>query len=112
MLEPVYVKKANAIMRVTSWILMSWENVKIQDQAPFFIHPEDFSYGADGSLLGKHVYIYDDHGNYAGISSYRSDVLAGETIYKYEYDVNGNWIKRTTLDIGPVFTICRSITYF
>lgn len=73
---------------------------------------EDFSYSADGSLLGKHVYTYDDHGNYSGISSYRSGVLAGETIYKYEYDVNGNWIKRTTLDIGPVFTLCRSITYF
>lgn len=60
------------------------------------------------------VYTYDDHNN--RISAKTSNDK-GETVdmraYTYEYDIQGNWIKKTvTLNGKPLVVAERSITYF
>ncbi len=74
---------------------------------------ESLSYKAD-SLTRKEVKAYDEQGSMVSLKFYNADSLQeAEYIYKYEYDKQGNWVKRVYYkDAKPEDIIIREITYF
>ncbi|HEX8424648.1 MAG TPA: hypothetical protein VF634_14670, partial [Pyrinomonadaceae bacterium] len=53
--------------------------------------------GAGGSLTGKEVYKYDDHGNIVEMTLFNTDgSVVSKEKYDYEFDGMGNWTKMTT----------------
>jgi hypothetical protein len=56
------------------------------------------SYGADGARINKVVYKYNDHGDLSSITSYGKDrTFSGRSLFDYQYDSRGNWIRCTHL---------------
>ena len=78
--------------------------------------------GAGGSLTGKEVYKYDDHGNIVEMTLFNTDgsVLSKEK-YEYEFDAMGNWTRMTTavaviengqMSFEPTEVTYRIIAYY
>jgi hypothetical protein len=59
---------------------------------------EELVYAEDGSLNQKYLYTLDDKGNETEEVIYetRDDSVRSKNSYSYEFDAQGNWIKRTT----------------
>ena len=75
---------------------------------------EDNFYESDGSLSSKSTYKYDEKGNRIEDNSenlYRD--LDRKWTYKYEFDKQGNWIKRIDFrDYIPKFILEREYEYY
>lgn len=56
---------------------------------------EENKYNSKGDLEYKTTYLYDSKNNKIEENNYINDQLAKKTIYKYEFDQNSNWKKRT-----------------
>jgi hypothetical protein len=78
---------------------------------------EEVVYDGDGKVLRKYVYTIDDKGTETAREAYEvKDGKVTETLsYKYEFDAQGNWIKRTTLIAvtkdGKTDMVERSVDY-
>lgn len=83
---------------------------------------EETRYYADGSIDTRYVYTLDEKGNRVEASKYNAkDEAVGKESYAYDFDSNGNWIKRTTVrlinnagktEAEPVEITYRKIAYF
>jgi YD repeat-containing protein len=71
----------------------------------------------------KERYEYDSRGNTVEVLHYRygGNLIVGKTLYKYEYDSVGNWIKKTKLELDvnseeekydPKEVVYRVIEYY
>ena len=76
-------------------------------------------YGADGLLIWKDTYRYDEHGNLTELSAYdHGGIARSHRTYAYEYDSAGNWISRKeSEDFSPTCShpmeiLIRRITYY
>src|SRR5258705_10676767 len=77
---------------------------------------------AGATLTGKEVYKYDDKGNISEMTMLNADgSLLSKEIYKYEFDLAGNWNRMTTsvavvdggrLTFEPTEVTYRSIMYY
>jgi hypothetical protein len=72
------------------------------------------SYNSDGSLSIKWTYKYDDKGNKIEENSYNSDgSLISKWTFIYEFDKQGNWIKRIDFKNEiPEFILEREYEYY
>ena len=84
---------------------------------------EELVYSADGSLNQRYQITLDEKGNEIEQTSFETrDVsIRSKRSYKYEFDTNGNWIKRTALKVvskdgresnEPDNVYHRTITYY
>ena len=83
---------------------------------------EETRYYADGSIDTRYVYTLDEKGNRVETSKYNAkDEAVGKESHAYEFDSNGNWIKRTTTRLidgagktgdEPVEITYRKIAYY
>lgn len=56
------------------------------------------SYGSDGTLLSEVIYRFNDHGDLSSVTSYGKDgTFSGSSLFDYQYDSLGNWIRCTHL---------------
>ena len=80
-------------------------------------------YYYNDKLSSRLVETFDDKGNIVQEAFYRDDPQTPVYVYwhNYEFDAQGNWIKRTTLKVAgsdprlskvPVYTTYRKITYY
>jgi hypothetical protein len=72
-------------------------------------------YNSNDSIITNYKYKYDNkvvkYKNYNVIVGY--NLIINRTTYAYEYDKNGNWIKRTEYENNtPNYIVERLITYF
>jgi len=82
---------------------------------------EETRYYADGSIDTRYVYLLDEKGNRIETSKYNAkDEAVGKESHAYEFDYNGNWIKRTTVrlidgagktEAEPIEITYRKIAY-
>lgn len=79
-------------------------------------HLADITYGPDGSVREKVTaeYKYDAYGNETEeLLKLAERVPATKSVYKYEYDYMGNWIKKTVFEDGdPVRMTERDLVYY
>lgn len=77
---------------------------------------EEYSYKSDGSLNKKQTYKYDNKGNKIEFNLYNTEGSLDNTsifTFNYNYDINGNWIKKTEFINGiPQKIIEREIKYY
>ncbi len=84
---------------------------------------EEVAYDGDGKVLSKYIYTVDDKGIETAREAYdiKDAKVTERASYKYEFDAQGNWIKRTTLiavtkdgktDMVERSVNYRTITYF
>ena len=84
---------------------------------------EELVYSADGSLNQRYLSILDDKGNEVEQTSFetRDGSVGGKYSYVYEFDAQGNWIKRTTSkwttkdgksSYAPAYVDYRTISYY
>jgi hypothetical protein len=83
---------------------------------------EEMVYSEDGSLVRRALYILDDKGNEIENTGFMPDgSVYAKRSYTYEFDSNGNWIKRTSsgnvvsaerLRREPPSVLLRTITYY
>lgn len=84
---------------------------------------ENETYPVVGSRVGQETHTYDSQGNVAETVVRDSDgAVLSRTIYQYEYDAFGNWIKMTAsvavsnssgrVEYEPTEITKRSITYY
>ena len=84
---------------------------------------EELVYSSDGSLNQRYVAILDDKGNEVEQTSFetRDSSIRAKYKYAYEFDAQGNWIKRTTSKwvtkdgksyYAPAYVDYRTITYY
>lgn len=84
---------------------------------------EELVYSADGTLNQQYSTVLDDKGNKIEQTIYetRDGSILSKQSYKYEFDANGNWIKRTALKVvskdgreslEPDNVYYRMITYY
>ena len=79
-------------------------------------------YSETGSLVRRDLYILDDKGNEIENTGFRPDgSVYAKRSYTYEFDSNGNWIKRTSSGnvvsdkrprLEPPSVLLRTITYY
>ncbi len=81
----------------------------------------DVTYGADGNALTKSTCYYDGKSNLVARTEYYQGQIVRREQYTYEFDKQGNWIKRTTLcwttrddksAFEPTTIISRTISYY
>ena len=71
---------------------------------------EDSGYGSDNIFLEKFTFQYDNKGNQIEVNSYGSDgIIAEKHTYNYDYDAAGNWIKKTTIEVGTPSDIKKRV---
>ena len=75
---------------------------------------ENNRYNSDGSLSFKYTSKYDEKGNKIENNEYNSDgSLDKKKTYEYEYDKQGNWIKRIEFTNGiPEYILERQYEYY
>lgn len=84
---------------------------------------EELVYSADGSLNQRYLSILDDKGNEVEQTSFetRDGSVRGKYSYVYEFDAQGNWIRRTTSkwttkdgksSYAPAYVDYRTISYY
>lgn len=84
---------------------------------------EELVYSSDGSLNQRYLSILDDKGNEVEQTSFetRDGAIRGKYKYAYEFDAQGNWIKRTTSKwvtkdgksyYAPAYVDYRTIIYY
>ena len=57
---------------------------------------EELVYSGDGSLIRRYLYTLDDKGNEIEQTFFKDDGSPDwKNLYKFEFDSNGNWTKRT-----------------
>lgn len=59
---------------------------------------EEYKYKSNGVLEYKTTYLYDTKNNKIEENNYINGLLAKKTKYKYEFDQNSNWKRRTAFD--------------
>ena len=72
------------------------------------------SYKANGDLISKHSYKYDDKGNLMEDNFYKSDSSINiKLTYKYEFDKKNNWIQQIQFKNHiPIYIFERKIKYY
>lgn len=79
-------------------------------------HLSDISYNADGSIREKVTaqYKYDAYDNeIEEILKLAERMSAIHSVYNYDYDMTGNWVKKTVYEDGePVRIAEREISYY
>jgi hypothetical protein len=67
----------------------------------------------NGKLVEKNVFVFNDKGDENEWTNFdRTGFVVYKYTYTYEYDAQGNWIKKTQLQDGkPVFYTLREIVY-
>lgn len=83
---------------------------------------EKVVYSENGSLVRRDLYILDDKGNEIENTGFSRDgSVYAKRSYTYEFDSNGNWIKRTSSGnvvsdrrppLEPPSVLLRTITYY
>jgi hypothetical protein len=84
---------------------------------------DELVYSADGSLNQRYLSILDDKGNEVEQTSFetRDGSVRAKYSYVYEFDAQGNWIKRTTSkwttedgksSYAPAYVDYRTISYY
>lgn len=83
---------------------------------------EELVYSENGSLVRRDLYILDDKGNEIENTGFTRDgSIYAKRSYTYEFDSNGNWIKRTSSGnvvsdkrprLEPPSVQLRTITYY
>jgi hypothetical protein len=84
---------------------------------------EELVYSSDGSLNQRYVSIFDSKGHEQERTSFdtRDNASQAKYSYAYEFDAEGNWIKRTTSkavtkdghsQLEPQYVDFRTITYW
>ena len=83
---------------------------------------EETRYYADGSIDTRYVYTLDEKGNRIETAKYNAkDEAVGKESHAYEFDSNGNWVKRTTVrlidsagktEAEPIENTYRKIAYY
>jgi len=83
---------------------------------------EELVYSETGSLVQRNLYILDDKGNEIENTGFTADgSVYAKRSYTYEFDSNGNWIKRTSSGnvvsdkrprLEPPSVRLRTITYY
>jgi hypothetical protein len=75
---------------------------------------EALLYNSDGEAGKKMIFKYDDRCNIIEETTYNSDGSIYEAWnYKYEFDKQGNWIKRIEyISIIPKYIVERGIEYY
>jgi hypothetical protein len=82
---------------------------------------EKLVYSENGSLVRRNLYILDDKGNVIEDTGFTRDgSVYAKRSYTYEFDSNGNWIKRTSSGNGvskrpglePPSVHLRTIIYY
>ncbi len=65
-------------------------------------------YRADGAIVGRWMYNYDDKGNVIA-EEFGTTAVLRKWVYAYEYDQQGNWTKRTA---SQLFLVSGKLTPF
>jgi YD repeat-containing protein len=88
------VKKSTNKSRVTTFIYNDNSQLKEEIFTDEKMHGDNLK--EEPKLIGRHSYQYDDEGNVIQFKSMNTNDSSEEktTKYTYDYDKNGNWIKK------------------
>lgn len=101
---------------------LNFTSTRLSDGAGNTIKTEQAHYDETGKLKTKLTRIYDVNGNLTELLNYNAaNEATDQTVYDYEFDARGNWIKKTTTktqasssssEMIPLEITYRTITYY